>query len=90
MAAEGQSDKMVSDMEVHMEQSCMTEFLHVEKIAPIDIYQYLLNVDEDKTVDVSTVRQWVVCFSKGDGKGGRQAMIQMAMRRCCTTKCRIS
>ena len=38
MAAEGQSDKMASDMEVHMKQRCVTEFLHVEKMAPIDIH----------------------------------------------------
>jgi hypothetical protein len=32
MAAEGQSDKMASDMEVHMKQSCVTEFLHADKL----------------------------------------------------------
>ena len=57
MAAEGQSDRMVSDMEVHMKQRCGTEFLHVEKMAPTDIHQHLLNVYGDQTVDVSTVRQ---------------------------------
>jgi hypothetical protein len=31
MAAEGQSDKMASDMEVRMKQRCVTEFLHAEK-----------------------------------------------------------
>ena len=34
----GQSDKMVSDMEVCMKQRCVIEFLHVEKMAPIDIH----------------------------------------------------
>lgn len=29
--AEGQSDKMVSDMGVYMKQRCAIEFLHVEK-----------------------------------------------------------
>ena len=38
MAAEGQSDRMVSNMEVCMEQRCFTEFLHVEKMAPTDIH----------------------------------------------------
>ena len=38
MAAEGQSDRMVSDMEVWMEQRCDTEFFHVEKLAPINIH----------------------------------------------------
>ena len=31
MTAEGQSDKMMSDMEVHMKQRCETEFLHEKK-----------------------------------------------------------
>ena len=47
MAAEGQSDKMVSDMEVRMKHSVDNEFLHVEKIAHIVIYQCLLNVYGD-------------------------------------------
>ena len=37
MAAEGQSDKLVSDTELHIGQRCGTEFLHAEKIAPSDI-----------------------------------------------------
>jgi len=44
MAAEGQSDRMVSDMEVHMKQKCAIEFLHVEEMVPTDIHQYLLNI----------------------------------------------
>ena len=38
MAAEGQSDSIVSDMEVQMKQRCVTEFLRVEKMAPTDIH----------------------------------------------------
>jgi hypothetical protein len=38
MAVEGQSDKMVSDMEVRMKQRCVIEFLHAEKTAPNDIH----------------------------------------------------
>jgi len=38
MAAEGQSNKMASDMEVHMKQRCGLEFLHVEIIARMDIH----------------------------------------------------
>ena len=61
MTAVGHSDTMVSDMEVCMNQRCVTEFLHAEKIAPTDIHQLLLNVDGDQTVDVSTVRDgWCV------------------------------
>jgi len=37
MAAEGQSDRMVSDMEMCMKQRCGTEFLYVEQIALLDI-----------------------------------------------------
>jgi len=35
--AEGQSDKMAPDMEVHWKQRCGIEFLHVENIALVDI-----------------------------------------------------
>jgi len=66
VTAEGQSDKMASDMEVRMKQRCVIELLHAEKIAPIDIHRRLLNVCGDQTVDVSTVRQWVARFSSGD------------------------
>ena len=48
MAVEGQSDKMASDMEV---QRCGIEFLHVEKMAPIDIHWYMLDVYGDQTRD---------------------------------------
>ena len=56
MAAEGQSDKMVSDMGVWMKQSCVIELLHAEKMAPTDIRQHLPNVYGDQAVDVHTVR----------------------------------
>ena len=58
MAAEGQSDKMVSDMEMHIKQRRVTEFLHVEKTAPIVIHRQLLNVYGDPPGDVSTMREW--------------------------------
>jgi len=57
MAAERQSDRMVSDMAMHPEQKCRIEFILAEKMAPTDIHQCFLN---DQTVDVSTVRQRVV------------------------------
>ena len=66
MTAEGQFDKMESDMEVRMKQRCVSEFLQAEKIAPNDIHRRLLNVYGDHTVDVSTVRWWVACFSSGN------------------------
>jgi len=66
MTREGQSDKMASDMEVRMKERRVIEFLHAEKIAPNDIHRRLLNVYGYQTVDVSTVRRWVACFSSGD------------------------
>jgi len=59
MAAEGQSEKMTSDMEVWMKQRCAIEFLHEAKMAPTDIHWCLLNADGDQTVDVN-VMKWVL------------------------------
>ena len=64
MAAEGHSDKMTSNVEVHMKQRCVIEFLRVGKMAPTDIPWCLLNIYEDQTVNecseaVSVVfQQW--------------------------------
>ena len=55
MAAEGQSNKMVSDMEAYTKKWCVTEFLNEEKMAPIDIHWHLLNIYRDQIVNVSTV-----------------------------------
>jgi hypothetical protein len=60
-AAEEQSRRMASDMEVRTKQRCHWIPPH-RKIAPVDIHQRLLNVCGDQTVDV---RQWMVCFSSG-------------------------
>jgi len=38
MAAEEQSGKIVFDTDVHIKQKYITEFLHTEKIASIDIH----------------------------------------------------
>ena len=66
MKAEGQFDKMVSDMEVRMKQRCVTEILHVERIAPNDIHRRLLNIYGDQTVEVSTVSRGVAHFNSAD------------------------
>jgi len=52
MAAEGQSDRMVSDTEEHLKQRCVIEFLHMENSVPTDIQQCLLKVHGDQQVDV--------------------------------------
>lgn len=38
IAAEGNSDKMTSDIDEHMKQKYGIEFLHAEKTAPTDIH----------------------------------------------------
>ena len=65
MVAEGQTDKMMSDIKVLLKQRCVTEFLHVEKNSPMDIHGCLLNFYGKLAVDVSTVKQWMVFFSDG-------------------------
>jgi hypothetical protein len=62
IAAEEQSSKMVSDMEVGKTQRFVIEFLHVERLAPIDIHRRLMNIYGDTTVGVNTLRRWVVRF----------------------------
>ena len=83
MAAKGQPDKMESDMEVHMKKRHRIEFLHVEKMAPTDIHQHLLDVYGDQAVDVSTVRQWMVCFSSGYSDSGSPPLMQILMSTAC-------
>ena len=57
VAAEGQSDRKVSNMEVCVKQRCGIYFLHAEKkMAPTDILQLLLRVYGDQIEDVSSVR----------------------------------
>ena len=50
-------------------------------MAAIDIHQCLLNVSGDQTVDVNTVRQWVVCFSSGDC--GSPPLVQVFTNAAC-------
>ena len=66
MAAEKQSDRKASDMEMCMKQRGGIEFLHAEKMAPTDTYQCLLNICGGETVDVNTAvrgafQQWQQC-----------------------------
>ena len=57
---------MAPDVKVHIKQRCVTEFLHAEKIASIDIHQHLQNIYGDQALSVSTVRGWLVHSSSGD------------------------
>ena len=80
MAAERQSDRMVSDTEVHMKQRSVNALLPVEKMVPTDIHQCLLNISGKQTEDLSTVRQWVGHFSSADS-GSPSLIFVSAARR---------
>jgi hypothetical protein len=62
------------------EAECVTEFLHAEGNAPIDIHWR--NVYGNLTLDVSTVRRWVVRFRSGDLWCVRQATFWAALELC--------
>jgi len=83
MAAKGQYDRMVSDMEVHMEQRRVIEFLQMETLATTDIHQSSLNICGDQTVVVSTVRWWEVRFSSGDSNSGSPLLMQIVTSTAC-------
>jgi len=57
MAAEGQSDKMASDLEMHMKQRCFIEFFQAGKMTPTDIQQHLLNMYGNQTV---STERWCI------------------------------
>ena len=74
---------MVSDMKVQMKQKGVTEFLQVEKMAPVSLHQCLLNVFGDQTVDVSMMRQCVVHFSSDDS--GSSLLMQIFVKAACSS-----
>jgi len=55
----------------------------VEKMALTDTHQHLLNVYRDQTLDVSTVRRWVVHFSSGDSNSGSPPLVQIFISAAC-------
>ena len=83
VVTEGQSDRMVSDMEVWMKQRGVMELFHGEKTASIHIHGCFLKVYRDQTVDVSTGRQGVVCFSSGDSNCESPPLEQAFMSATC-------
>ena len=46
-------------------------------MAAIGIHQHLLNTNGDQAVDVSTVKQWVVCFNSDDSDSGSPLLMQI-------------
>ena len=53
-------------MDVRQKQKYGIEFLNAEEVQPIEIHKRLVNVHGNETVDVSTVRRWVLRFQSGD------------------------
>jgi len=53
-------------------------------MAPTDINQCLMSINGDQTLDVSTVRQWVVHFSSGDSNSGSPSVVQIFTSVACT------
>lgn len=49
----------------------------MDKMAPTDIHEHLLNIDGDKSMDGSTARQWLVSFYNGDS--GSPPLLQIFM-----------
>ena len=83
MAADGQSDRMVSEVGVHVDQSGVIELLRVEEMAPSDIQQALMSVSGQQSVDVSTVRWWMMCFSSGDNDSRSPLLVHIFTRTAC-------
>jgi hypothetical protein len=66
-------------MKVRKKQRCVLDFLYARKIAPVDTHRRLLNVYGDQTVDVSTVRRWLLGFSSG-GSDVRDRPVRVRVR----------
>ena len=82
MAAEGQSDRVASDMEVHIKQKCDIEFLYVKNIATSNIHLHLPSVDGDRGCECN-VRWWVVHFSSGNSDSGSPSLVQILTNTAC-------
>ena len=54
-----------------------------KKTAPSDIPHHLLSINGDQTMDVSTVRWWVVCFSSGNSDSGSPSLVQIFLSMVC-------
>ena len=89
MAAAGQSDRIVSNMEGCVKERYVIELLHAkqqkqkQKPAPTDIHWHLLNIYEDQSMDVSTLRWWVVCFSSGSSYSRSPLLVQIFTSAAC-------
>jgi len=65
------------------------ELLCAEEMAPIDIHQHFVNIYGDQTVDVSTMRQWVVRFSNSNSAVKDKPHSRQAMKIFMSAECRL-
>jgi hypothetical protein len=72
---------MEGDIDVHLKQRCVIEFLSGEHIAPTELHQLLKNFYGEQTVAISTVRRRVSRVS--DAGSGLKDMSRSG-RRCTT------
>jgi len=82
---ERQSDKMISDLEEHMKQRCVFEFLLEEKVAPIDTHQHLLNVYGDQPEDECTMRWCIGHFSSFNNDSGSPPLCRFFHSLACNS-----
>ena len=68
---------------VHMKQRVVTEYFHVEKMAPTAIINACWIFFGNQAMDGSTVRWWVMCFSSGDRSSGLPLLVQIFMSMLC-------
>ena len=84
MVEEEHSDKMVSDMEALADEAKVWNWIPpCGKNVSLWHLSTLVNVYGDQTVDVSTVRGWEVCFSRGDSNSGSCPLVQIFMSTAC-------
>ena len=86
MAAEGQFDKMVSDVEVCMKQRCVTEFLHVEKWHPLAFIDACKSFWRPNS-GYENSGWWLLPFSSDDSDSGSPALVQVFMSAAYAGSC---
>jgi hypothetical protein len=58
--------RMADVIDTCMKQRAVTKFLTAEEVGPIEMYRCLNIVYGEHTVDVSTVRCWIMHFKSGE------------------------
>ena len=83
MAAEGNADRRVSDLEMQTNQRHVTEPLHVEKMAPTVSLTLAECLWRPPISGCELMRWWVVHFSSGDSDSRSPPLVQIFMSIAC-------